>query len=114
MTRALQPMVLGLLLLSATACAPFMIAPASNPNLAQPAPVAPPPAAPVAPKDRLIAAIEASGCLLTPDNVGTILTRANITRDELAALTQELRSEGRVEVPPAGGGTIRLLSENCI
>lgn len=116
MTRALHPTgFAALALLSLTAaCAPFMAAPASNPAPAQPAPQVQPPAPPATPKDRLVAAIEANGCLLTPDNVGGILLRANLTRDELAALTQELRAEGRVEVPPAGGGTIRLLSQNCI
>lgn len=117
MTRALRPTAFGVVLLSlTTACAPFMSVPASNsaPTTSQPAPQVLPPAPPATPKDRLVAAIEANGCLLTPDNVGGILLRANLTRDELAALTQELRAEGRVEVPPAGGGTIRLLSQNCI
>ena len=80
-----------------------------TPPAAQPAPQV---AAPAAPKERLIAAIERSGCLLTSENVGTILSNANLTRAELGPLTQQLAAEGRAEVPAAG--TIRLLSNNCI
>lgn len=73
-----------------------------------------PGAVPVAalPKDRLIAAIEFNDCVLTAENVGAVMARANLTQAELTALTPQLQAEGRVEV--AGSGAIRLLSDNCI
>jgi len=73
-----------------------------------------PGAVPVAatPKDRLVAAIEANNCVLTAENVGAVMLRADLTQAELTALTPQLQAEGRVEV--AGSGAIRLLSENCI
>jgi len=75
-----------------------------------PAPVGQPVSA--APKDRLVAAIEAEDCLLTSANVGAVLLRANLTQAELVTLTPELAAEGRAEV--SGEGTIRVLSNNCI
>ncbi len=68
--------------------------------------------APATPRARLVAAIESSGCLLTADNAATIQMRANLGREELTALVQELRESGQVEA--AAPGTIRLLSPNCI
>jgi len=79
--------------------------------MSRPAPVGAVPAA-ATPKDRLVAAIEFNGCLLTADNVGAVMARANLTQAELTALTPQLQAEGRVEV--AGSGAIRLLSDNCI
>lgn len=69
-------------------------------------------APPATPRERLINAIEANGCLLTADNAANIQMRANLGRDELTALVQELREAGQVEA--AAQGTIRLLSEHCI
>lgn len=93
------PPLLGLLLLAA--CAQ---------PVAAPAPVGPPPS--VAPADRLVAAIESEGCVLTSANVGAVLLRANLTQAELVSLTPELQAQGRAEV--AGEGSIRVLSDNCI
>ena len=69
-------------------------------------------AAPLAPKDRLVAAIESENCVLTASNVESILLEANLTQAELVALTPELAAEGRAEV--AATGTIRVLTNNCI
>jgi hypothetical protein len=80
-----------------------------TPAPSQPAPQVLPPAAP---KDRLIAAIEAQNCVLTAQNVESILLDAGLTQSELVALTPELAAEGRAEV--AAEGTIRVLSQNCI
>lgn len=80
------------------------------PPAAQPAPAQP--AAAAAPKDRLVAAIESSGCLLTAGNIGEILSKSNLSRTEVAQLTQQLAAEGRAEV--AASGTIRILSNACI
>lgn len=82
----------------------------ATPPAAQPAPAQP--AAPAAPKDRLIAAIESTGCLMTAGNVGEVLAKSNLSRSEVAQLTQQLAAEGRAEV--AASGTIRILSDNCI
>ena len=77
-----------------------------------------PPAAPtpmpatLAPKERLVAAIAANGCLLTAANVGPILTQAQISQAELRVITPELAAEGRAEV--SGEGTIRVLTDTCI
>lgn len=73
---------------------------------------APPPPPPASPTDRLVSAIEEQGCVLTADNVGAILMRASITRDQLLAITPDLAAAGRAEV--AASGTIRILSDNCI
>ena len=67
---------------------------------------------PAAPKDRLVAAIEAQNCVLTAANVETILIDAQLTQADLIALTPELAAEGRAEV--AAEGTIRVLTANCI
>lgn len=69
-------------------------------------------AAPVAPQDRLVAAIETEGCVLTNANLGAVLLRANLTQSELPALTSQLASEGRIEA--SDGSSIRILSDNCI
>lgn len=78
----------------------------------QPPAAAPAPQAPLAPKDRLVRAIEQSGCLMTSANVEPILAQSNLTRTEVAQLTQQLAAEGRAEV--AATGTIRILSNACI
>jgi hypothetical protein len=75
-----------------------------------PAPVGQP--ATQAPADRLLAAIESQGCLLTRGNVEAVLLRANLTQAELVTLTDQLNAQGRAEV--SGEGTIRVLTDNCI
>ena len=84
-------------------------APVSGPATSQAAPQVLPPAAP---KDRLVAAIEAQSCVLTAQNVEAILLDANLTQADLVSLTPELAAEGRAEV--AAEGTIRVLTDNCI
>lgn len=65
-----------------------------------------------APADRLVAAIEAEGCVLSSANSGAVLLRANLTRNELAPLILQLQNQGQVEA--SGDASIRLLSQNCI
>jgi hypothetical protein len=85
-------------------------APAGGADMvSQPAPQVLPPAAPM---DRLVAAIEAQDCVLTRQNVETILLDANLTQAQLSELTPQLAAEGRAEV--AAEGTIRVLTDNCI
>jgi hypothetical protein len=64
------------------------------------------------PKERLVAAIAANGCLLTASNVNTIVAQAGISQPDLRVLTGELAAEGRAEV--SGEGTIRVLTDTCI
>ena len=80
----------------------------------QPAP-APQPvgaASTASPEDRLVAAIETEGCVLTSANVGAVLLRANLTQSELPPLTSALAAQGRIEASDAT--SIRVLSNDCI
>ena len=79
----------------------------------QPAAIAPPAPQPtlLTAKERLVRAIEDNGCTLSGANVGTILTEATISQEELLRLAPQLEAEGRVEV--AGSGAIRVLSPRC-
>lgn len=76
------------------------------------APAPAPVEAAATPEERLVAALEAEGCVLTRDNVGAVLLRASLTQAELPGLTSSLQSQGRLEA--AGGDAIRVLSPNCI
>ncbi len=98
---------LGVAALTAlSACgAPQMAGPGASQVRPQVLPIA-------APKDRLVAAIEAQNCVLTADNVETILLEARLTQAELKDLTPQLAAESRAEV--AAAGTIRVLTDNCI
>lgn len=103
-TRALTLAALaGITALSA--CVQLPIMPTTNQSAPQIQPIA-------APKDRLVAAIEENGCVLTAGNVDAILLRSNLTTSDLRTLTPELAAEGRAEV--AASGTIRVLTERCI
>jgi hypothetical protein len=92
---------LGLLTAAAlAACAP----------VPQPGPVGQPASA--TPTDRLLAAIESEGCVLTSANAGAVLLRANLTQAEATQLIPPLVQQGRAEV--AGQGSFRVLTDNCI
>lgn len=113
MTRATMTAGLAAMALALMAGCTAVLPPVSNPAPAampDPVPVTLPPPAP--PKDRLVAAIEQNGCLLTAENAGAILLRANLTQAEVRELVPQLASEGRAEV--AASGTIRILSDNCV
>ena len=77
-------------------------------NRATPAPMP----ATLTPKERLVAAIAANGCVLTADNVSVILSQSQVPQADVRALTNELAAEGRAEVSAAG--TIRVLTDTCI
>lgn len=81
---------------------------ACSPMAAPPQPVG---VAAASPEDRLVAAIEAEGCLLNPNNVGAVLLRANLVQADLVGLTTSLKAQGRLEV--VDGTTIRVLSPSC-
>ena len=63
-------------------------------------------------KERLVGAIEANNCALTPDNAGAVLTQATISKAEMGPLIQQLQAEGRVETSSAS--SIRVLSDRCV
>lgn len=63
-------------------------------------------------RERLIAAIEANGCVITTATVAPILARASINPDQLAALSVQLEADGMLS--PDGTDTVRLSSNNCI
>lgn len=92
-------LLLGALALSACATAP---------RPPQPVGVA----ASASPDDRLVAALETQGCVLTSANVEAVLLAAGLTQAELPALTSSLGAQGRIEA--TDGSTIRVLSDNCI
>jgi hypothetical protein len=86
--------------------------PVSNPG---PAPAAAPAApAPLSgtPTDRLVAALEENGCVLTAGNRDVVLARAGLGLPDLATIIPELNAAGRAEA--ADEGSIRILSDNCI
>lgn len=90
-------LLLGLGAIALAACSPM-----------SPQPVG---VAAASPEDRLVAAIEAEGCLLTSANVGAVLLRANLVQADLPGLTASLSSQGRLAA--ADGSTIRARSPAC-
>ena len=100
----MTPKTPSLLLLGALALS------ACSPALSPPQPVGV--AASASAEDRLVAALETEGCVLTSANVGAVLVRANLTQAQLPALTSTLAGQGRIEA--TDGSSIRVLSDNCI
>ncbi|SHJ20628.1 hypothetical protein [Wenxinia saemankumensis] len=72
---------------------------------------APAPAPEPLPEVRLIAAMEANGCVLNATNRNAIQIAANLTADELRTIVPRLADAGRLQV--AGEGTIRALTQTC-
>ena len=97
-----------------TACSGGLDIGDMRPAPATPAVITPPTPQPtlLTAKERLINAIENNGCALNTDNVGTILTEATISGDELLQLAPQLESEGRAEV--SGSGAIRVMTDKCV
>jgi hypothetical protein len=88
-------------LLALTACqSPAM--------LAAPAPA---PAPLGDPKSRLIAAVEAEGCVITAENANRIQAAAAIDEAQLTAISEELIADGLIEL--AGPQSVRFRTENC-
>ena len=48
-------------------------------------------------KARLIGAIAAAGCTVTPDNNASVLASANLTEDEAAVIVGEMIAAGEAE-----------------
>ena len=90
--------------LALVACAPPAPAP-------QPVGVA----ASLPPRERLVSAIEAEGCVFSRETSGAVLLRANMTQAEASAIFGQLYGEGLLEAGGTEGAeTVRLLSNNCI
>lgn len=101
--------ILGLAL-SLSGCGMLPLRMSGHQAVPAPLPAAIP--ATLAPKERLVAAIAANGCVLTAANVSTILSQSQVPQADVRALTNELATEGRAEV--SGEGTIRVLTDMCI
>lgn len=63
------------------------------------------------PKSRLIAAVEAEGCVINADNADRIQAAAGLTAAEIEALGPELIAEGIMEL--SGPQSVRFRTENC-
>ncbi len=61
-------------------------------------------------KERFVAAVEANGCLMTSQNVVTIMDQAVVGQGDLETIIVSLQSEGRA-VPD--GDAIRVISDTC-
>ncbi|MEL6571483.1 MAG: hypothetical protein AAFQ64_07490 [Pseudomonadota bacterium] len=66
----------------------------------------------VSDRDRVIAAVEANGCVISSATVGPIMTQASVNRDQLFNVSQGLEAEGALAAP-TDDGTVRLISPNC-
>lgn len=63
-------------------------------------------------RDRVIAAVEANGCVINPGTIGPIMTQASVNQDQLFVVSQALEAEGALAAP-ADDGSVRLISPNC-
>ncbi len=68
-------------------------------------------APPADPKSRLIAAVEAEGCVITAQNANRIQTAAGLTAAEIEGLAPQLIAEGIMEL--SGPDSVRFRTENC-
>ena len=78
---------------------------------------APLPSAPLSDKERLVAAIEANGCVLNPENSERILLELGIPQEQFSQIGGELMLEGRVTVvaptEEAPNPEFRLINGAC-
>ncbi len=93
--------------LGATACAVPIILPLPLPA---PEPAPAPMDVPQSAKARFVSSVEANGCSLTGANTDVIMADAVLSREDLARVMTELRSEGRGEID---GQAFRLTSGAC-
>ena len=93
--------------LALSACAMPIVIPMPGPA---PAPDPEPMAAPQSAKERFVTSVTANGCMLTSANTDLIMADAVLSREDLARVMTELRSEGRGEID---GQAFRLTSGAC-
>ncbi len=67
--------------------------------------------APLVAKERLVAAIEANGCVFSTATATAILSTAAVGTDELGGLMTELEAEGRIV--SEGSDALRIVSPTC-
>ncbi|MFC7703444.1 hypothetical protein ACFQXB_04455 [Plastorhodobacter daqingensis] len=63
------------------------------------------------PRERLIAAVEAAGCTISPSNSARIQQSSGLNEAQIRALAPELVQAGLVRV--SGADSIQLMTENC-
>ena len=94
-------------LLGATACAVPIVLPLPLPvPETEPEPMDVPQSA----QARFVSSVEANGCSLTSANTEVIMADAVLSREDLARVMTDLRSEGRGEID---GQAFRLTSGAC-
>lgn len=89
-----------------SACAVPIVVPLPAPTPAAPEPVA----APLSAKERFVTSVSANGCALTSTNTDLIMADAVLSREDLARVMTELRTEGRGEID---GQAFRVTSGVC-
>jgi len=62
-------------------------------------------------KERLIAAAEAQGCVISTDNAASVTTAASVSKEELEAALLALVSEGLAA--PNADNALELKTANC-
>ncbi len=91
--------------LALSACAMPIVAP-----MPAPTPVPEPMDAPRSAKERFVTSVAANGCALTSTNTDLIMAEAVLSREDLARVMTELRTEGRGEID---GQAFRVTSGVC-
>jgi hypothetical protein len=80
---------------------------------AAPVPVAAPIVNPLSAKERFVSTVEQNGCVLNQSNSATILADATLSREDLARIMTELKSEGRGQIA-SDQQSFELISANCL
>ena len=95
-------------LLGLAACADPVVVRAPVPTI-EPDPVPAP--NPRSAKERFVAAVEANGCVMTAQNVRTIMDEATVGTGDLENIIVSLQAEGRAA---PDGANIRVITDNCV
>ena len=69
------------------------------------------PVVPMSAQDRLVAAAEAQGCVISPDNAASVTAAASISTEELEQALLALVTEGLAA--PTAGNALELKTANC-
>ncbi len=75
-----------------------------------PAPVIAPTPPPQSAKERFVSSVAANGCTLNSTNTDLIMAEAVLSREDLARVMSELRTEGRGQID---GQSFRVTSGAC-
>lgn len=63
-------------------------------------------------KERLVAAVEAQGCVIDAGTINAVMANASLSSTDLAAAAGELEAEGRA-IGDQATGSIRIISPGC-